>query len=64
MKIYLVLCFVVQFSEFLFRGSGLPALLAVTIGSVKLADAQLQVIRVHHVTSLRHIAHEGIFLPL
>jgi hypothetical protein len=30
----------------------------------QLADAQLHAIRMHHVTSLRSVAHEGIFLLL
>jgi hypothetical protein len=30
----------------------------------QLADAELQVICMHHVTSLRPITHEGIFPPL
>jgi hypothetical protein len=49
-KIFLVLRFVVQFSEF--RST-----------YYQLLDAQVQVIPGHHVTSLRPVAHERIFSP-
>jgi hypothetical protein len=66
-KTYLVLHFVVQFSEFLIPGKGLPSCYQSQIVQSKniynqLANVQLQVIRVHHVTSLTPMADEGTFL--
>jgi hypothetical protein len=59
-KIYLVLCFIVQFSKFLIQGNALPYLIASQVVQPKntyyqLVDAQLQVLCLHHVTSLRHM---------